>query len=102
MNTLEILKAARRLIANRKRWTKGGYARTSRSLVTYSSDPRAVRWCSLGAIYKICGQMDRSGWDAASSLTKAAGGSLVAFNDSASHRAVLACWDAAIAELEAK
>lgn len=110
---IEKLKLGRALIADRSRWTQGAYARSSsdplkdghlRGTHCQVRSDRAVCWCSVGALKKVAvfevnesplykellkTVTDNSTYD-----------SVESFNDSSSHAAVLAMWDATIERLE--
>ena len=53
MTTLEILKAARELLSDEKRWTKGHYARDAQQRPTPPHAVDAVCWCPEGAMAKF-------------------------------------------------
>ncbi len=111
---IEKLKLGRALIADRDRWTQGAYARsvvdadypnTLKGPHCMVRSDRAVCWCSVGAVKKVAvfennepplyrellkTVTDNSSYE-----------SVEQFNDSSSHEAVLAMWDATIERLEA-
>lgn len=109
MNTLEILKGARELIAKPEHWTQGTYARDAAGRVAYWADEDACQFCALGAIGKAS---RKNVWSLELAFVRAV---LVAaipdsvsieeryvptFNDSHSHAEVLALFDKAIASEE--
>lgn len=122
MTALQMLKDGRALIADRQNWTQGSYARMSRDgdgpypIGCSSSSPRAVCWCSVGALAKQAYEMDEDGeifgktpahldarGEAYDYLTRSVvlvtGGKYVSmenYNDSHSHELVLGIWDYAI------
>lgn len=100
MNTLEILRAARKLITSRKRWTKGAGARDAHGFSTPVTSERAVCWCTSGAL----GRVDQFGAiDALTALDDLTPRrDAVQYNDTRSHRSVLRLFDRAIAKLEAE
>jgi hypothetical protein len=53
MTTLEIIKAARELISDPKRWTQGASARDDTGSEHYGSDKVAVCWCATGAVSEV-------------------------------------------------
>lgn len=53
MTTFEILKAARELLSDEKRWTKGRYARDAQGNPTPTHAVDAVCWCPEGALVKF-------------------------------------------------
>jgi len=50
MNTLDVLEAARRLLADEKNWTKGRLARTSDQVPALVHGPDASCFCVMGAV----------------------------------------------------
>ena len=97
MDTLEILKAGRELISDPARWTQGAFARNETGESIFA-DEGAIRFCSIGAISKVCGKRCVSKF-----ACEVLGGFNVAlFNDTHTHAEVLAMWDRAIAAEEAK
>lgn len=92
---VDILRAARELIAEPEKWTQGAYARDIEGLSTNESSRRAVCFCSSGAVYRVGGR-DLRRLDAISLLRRAMGGDIVQFNDSHTHAEVLGRWDTAI------
>ena len=55
MTQLEILKAAKARIADKKHWCQRTLARTARGRGVHPCDPEAVSWCAVGAIYSVDG-----------------------------------------------
>lgn len=53
MDALDILKSARDLLSDEKRWTKGHYARDAQGRPTPPHAIDAVCWCPEGAIAKF-------------------------------------------------
>lgn len=107
MNTLEILKTARKLIDTPARWTKGVVARDQFGIKTDPSSEAAVCWCSIGALLRAIGsdgpEADRLIKESASKLRKAAHCIVIgAWNDEVTHPEVLAAFDTAIATEEAR
>lgn len=105
MNTVEILKSARSLIADESRWVRGHYAATAgKDRAIGPNEKNAHCFCAIGAIAKV---MNVSGGDAEESdaaikLSNAAGfyygWDVPEFNDNHEHAEVLALFDKAIAE----
>jgi hypothetical protein len=93
MTVKETLKAARELIADRKHWTQDANARTKRNRIVAVNAPGAARWRAWGAILRARGTADT---EAFSALSKEIGGMIVTFNDTHTHKQVLAAFDAAI------
>jgi hypothetical protein len=94
MNTVQILIAARALIANSENWTKRFMARDKDGKPVRSTVPEAVCWCALGALRRICGS---TFGEPAEILNEEMGFSITAFNDLHTHAEVLAAFDRAIA-----
>jgi hypothetical protein len=111
MTTLEVLRAARAKIADRKNWTRGYFARDTKGREVACSDAEACRFCALGALRAVGGSglIDPLAHEELQRASKALGfGSLVAIaNDTpmtkggAGHRGILAAYDRAIEKLEA-
>jgi hypothetical protein len=103
MSTLETLKAARKLITPEQAWTKQAYARPSRfGIEIDATDPRAVCWCSTGAITKVQG-INEPIWDKDMEMAFLRNiEELEMFNDrkNRTHGEVLRAFDEAIAKLE--
>lgn len=95
----ETLRAARALITPRGAWTKGTFARDSRSVVVHARDAVAVRWCALGALERVDGRYEM---EAQNVLSRAIGEGIVGFNDAkrTKHKDILAAYDKAIALAE--
>lgn len=111
MTPVEILKAARELIAKPERWTRGCMARDELGNHVGVDDPEATCWCALGAISKAsCCKDDDEWWIAAIPAEEVVRRKIVAlgftmpaissFNDSHDHAEVLALFDAAIASAQ--
>jgi hypothetical protein len=97
MKTAKRLRQARALVADRRCWTRGQYARYRDGHPCSSRSPRAARFCLCGAVGRVAESYSqfRALWSAVSEV----GGS-TAFNDTHSHAEVLALLDAAIAKAE--
>jgi hypothetical protein len=97
---LEVLKAARERISDKKHWTKGQAARDSQSHPVDPSSPKACRWCLNGSIMRECTDRDiEQWWDVAREITPPQMMSNIYFNDNASHEGVLALVDQTISRL---
>lgn len=99
----QLLREAKELIADPKRWAQGAFARDSGGAVVAALDPAAVRWCAIGALVAV----DRSdGRNQCFAAHNALAGhlhgcsGLQTFNDSHEHAEVLALFDRAIAGTE--
>jgi hypothetical protein len=102
---LQDLRAARALIEDPKRWTKGEEARNADGDPIHPSKPEAVCWCALGATIRVGGnRADLRTLTMACALRDAepSGFGVVDVNDRDGHAAVLALYDRAIAKEEAK
>lgn len=107
LTTLEVLIAARELIADEKRWCVGQSALKADGFPCQSQDPEAVRWCAIGAPRKFCGRSeegDRLWFEVVDALRSVSGESSPAFdvNDRQGHAATLAMFDRAISASRAK
>lgn len=69
-NVAETLRAARAVIAEPEHWTKGAFARPSKSSSKEVpvTNPEAGAWCALGALRKVDGPYE---WQARATLAKA-------------------------------
>lgn len=108
---LDDLKAARSLIEDPKRWTKGVLARPSRDagVSCWPSDEQATCWCALGAALRIGGSKGSTPTpryqaiaDALDEQVPYERGDVAEVNDEDGHAAILALFDKAIAAEEAK
>jgi hypothetical protein len=104
-----ILKAARERLSDARRWCRKAHARTPRGRSCPPTSNQAARWCAIGALYANVQQHDDEGtitamYRAMGCLEVAAQslyGELAAeVNDKRAHWAVLAMYDAALADLE--
>lgn len=96
------LRAARKLIADPSKWTKGWFARDAKGVMASLDDPQAVCFCAIGAI-AATSATDSETVQALTRQAMARGfASVPDFNDheTTSHADVLALFDAAIAERE--
>lgn len=109
MQTVEILKQARALIEDRKKWTRGTYARNAENVTVSPREASACKWCAFGAVWRVSGKHDgmtepRSPYvfleRAARLQAPRADYPVLTVNDRRGHAAVLAAFDAAIALAE--
>lgn len=108
MNTVQILKDARALIADEKSWTRGAYAFDERGKKQVCPNQHSVCFCSVGALARAArvspGDIERS--EVVGAILSVGNfeevGHLVEFNDSHSHAEVLALFDRAIARAESE
>lgn len=99
MTTLEILKAARELLAVPERWTTGVLAKSQDGSEVAPNSTEAVCWCISGACLKIDGSQFLNVIEALK-----IGTAVPIWNDAPerTHAEVLARFDEAIAKLEEK
>ena len=103
MTPLEVLKGARELISDRSRWMKGNMARARNDLVCGPDHPEAVRWCALGAIWKVGGRTDdfsTPSYMACAQFSVDHHLPITSINDTGGHEQILAALDVTIARLE--
>ena len=55
METKQALTEARKLIKNKKNWTKGAFARDALDQPVSPFSPNAVCFCGVGALYRVTG-----------------------------------------------
>ncbi len=58
MNTVQILKEARALIADEKNWMRGEYVGTQSGGILCAGDPEANCFCSIGAVAHVTKQQN--------------------------------------------
>jgi hypothetical protein len=104
MDMLKIIKDARNMIAKPENWTQGVCARDIDGNEIGIDSPKAVCWCSLGALNEVYSDVTYDGWWALINfLNQEVGfGHVATFNDSHTHEEVLAMFDKAIAILESE
>lgn len=98
---LELLVAARAVIADEKQWTRYALARNRNGLVTTPNSPTACKWCGSGAVWKVVDEAAPKMWQTTyegivSILTNLAGEPFNLYNDTHKHAEVLALFDKAI------
>jgi hypothetical protein len=104
----ELLRA-RKIIENRRHWTRGVAARDRKGIPVTPDDPGASCWCVLGALFRVSADAKQPSTIIAGKkvqlikswhLIEAAAGTdrLAEFNDTHSHHEVLDLIDRAIAE----
>jgi len=97
------LTAARELLSDPVRWTKGRMARDAAGERAYSRSPEAVCWCAAGALNKVS-----SAWGVQEAqgilFASVSGKGIAAFNDdpTTTHADILAAFDRAIAAAKAE
>jgi hypothetical protein len=102
----QILTRARALIANEVNWTRRALARDEAGRLCEWNEPRAVRFCALGALVRAASLLIRNEYSAHALAMEAArqllqdsrrtGSCLPMINDNEGHAAVLALFDAAL------
>lgn len=103
--TLDVLKAARKLLANKKRWCKGEFAlaKGGRVVEAYLLPSRAAcRFCAIGAIWQQ-GVGNSDTWSAVEELEKSIRvADAFSWNDAPrrTHAQILKAFDKTIARLE--
>lgn len=97
MTPLELLTAGREVIANRDHWTRGAIARDKSRDRVHPTNPKAVCFCSIGALRKVTDRIDLAN-EAEGYLKTVMGTHVTIFNDrlARNHAEVLAAWDKAI------
>jgi hypothetical protein len=102
VTTVQLLKKARALISDPKRWTQNAFARDKHGHAVPPQDSRAVRFCSIGAINHYAAESDVR---TRSLARQALGEDIMMVNDfdsrRMSHATVLARFDHAIARRRA-
>jgi hypothetical protein len=102
VSPVEILKAARELIAKPERWTRGVIARAGTVPLTSAMGEGATCWCAMGAVDKCAGGPDCSAPALDLLYPIIPGCGIAQFNDSHDHPEVLALFDRAIAKAGAQ
>jgi hypothetical protein len=115
---VSVLTEARKLIADPEHWLQGRYAETAGHLPVAPKDPKAVRFCSIGAVVHLLPpdalpeaevrQLSAavhelepdwfSGFVKKDLCAARSDRCIAQYNDSHTHEEVLAVWDHAIAE----
>jgi hypothetical protein len=101
-----IIQRERDLISDEQHWCRGSYARGKGGFSVAVNDPKARRYCAMGALLlaasEVCGdQATASQLAYGIAETISPTGSLVFINDHRGHAAVLSLFDAAIAACQA-
>jgi len=108
VRTIDVLRAARKRIANKSRWTTLVAARNRDGIPVDFDDKTACRWCAVGAIYAEVPRRIRM-HESFNLMTRALRiianrlgyDTIGVANDRGGHAVALSILDAAIAELEA-
>ena len=98
MTITENLQAARDLITDPNKWTQFAVARNSGNQITLASSPDAVCWCAFGALQYTYSrdQEFRDLLNIMTYLDSFMNGSVGIYNDTHTHKEVLAAFDRAI------
>jgi hypothetical protein len=110
MTTHSLLVAARALITDPAKWTRGTFARDANGETVAPRDTAAVCWCSIGALNK-CRAAEtahtndpdyRAALKQLDDVAMHHGNSIIFLNDRPEwdHWSVMTVWDAAIAAVE--
>lgn len=102
MTVLEILEAAYKLIRPKSRWTQGVAALDADGVQTGADSAEAVKWCAVGAIDKFATPKQAIIAFLALDRARPRSSSTAEFNDTHTHREVLAMFRKAIAEEKRK
>lgn len=106
MDTVQILKEARALIADEKNWTQDSFARNSAGETTEPADDEAVCYCAIGALAKVARLSPECNLPAENLVEEEAlmlgWINVPEFNDNHTHAEVLALFDRAIARAESE
>lgn len=107
MNTVQILKDARALIADEKNWTQDSFARDSGGLPIDPTNDDAVCFCAIGALARAVGsnpdgELPAENFLVSEMLEWDARDSIPDFNDNHTHADILSLFDRAIARAESE
>lgn len=104
MNTVEVLEAARDLISQPERWTQGVYARSATDVPSDVESMEACKFCSVGAVLRVCGLASRDAMSPGQRALVALGGvtHILRFNDKHTHSEVLDAFNKAIGRAKAE
>lgn len=89
-----IYKTVAELLADKSRWCQGSYAKAKSGISIFPDNPKAVKFCFLGAIHRVYGRYSKAA-DKADSLARAAArglnlpSSLVSVNDTHGYAKVM-------------
>jgi hypothetical protein len=100
MTPVEILKAARELIAKPERWTRGSAARNSSGEHVHARSDDATCWCAIGALVMVSADNPVPAERLLRSVLPDGPGFITSFNDSHDHAEVVALFDRAIASAQ--
>ena len=99
MTSIEVLKAARARIRSRRRWCQGGDAYDKGGEFVFPHDADAYKWCAAGAVRSIPGYTKHALKILAEAMEGKYGyAAVIKYNDSHTHKEVLAKFDEAIGE----
>ncbi len=101
MSNKQLLSSAKALIQDESHWTQESFANTEAGQPVWANDPKACKFCSLGALAKTDGKQFTGSFDTScKELTEAAQSlgydDVPDLNDNADHHTVLRMFDLAI------
>ena len=101
-DTLAVLRRARELLDDERRWSRGSFARGWRDIPVPVGSVVARRYCALGAIMRAARELSVSAEDACVALEWQVGRPVQDWNDDPlqTHANIIARFDAAIAALQ--
>ena len=105
MTTVQILTGARDLISDPDRWTQYANARDADGNIVSTDNEHSVCWCMGGAVWRVvvlAKETPRAGFAALGAIRQAARAYASEYNDSHSHKQVLALLDRTIQQERAK
>lgn len=98
----QVLKRARKLLDKESAWTKWTFARDANDAPVDATDPKACKFCLIGALERAAWDMCLPGWvGAVPALTDATAASIPVWNDNPTrtHAEVIAALDKAIGSI---
>ena len=96
MTVKEALIAARALIAKKSRWIQGSMARKKDGTSVTSDDSQAYKFCAVGALSNVVSKKTRIYDISSQKLARFMKPFITGFNDTHTHKEVLAAFDKAI------
>ena len=105
-SSLQVLKEARELIADEKRWCRGFLAIDASGRRVDSLSKKAAQWCALGALERATNKNSHMELGAFTSLMDCTlglfGRSIVTVNNEYGHAAIMKAFDCAISKAESR
>jgi hypothetical protein len=99
---IAIIRRAREIISDPKRWTQGTYARDKDGAAIHPYDDSATCWCALGALARAAIELNAQPGDGSAATDRLINCSqrfVGSVNDHDGHAAVLSLFDKALAEV---